>query len=494
MSEPQPCSFIIIGATGNLVQEKLLPALYALERGKRLHAALRFIACGRRPLSLAEWQEMMATALQRRLGDSLDRECLERLVQRFDYVGGDLHDGATFAALKEVLAQPPHTDAGECASLVFYLAIPPMDFSEVVTQLDRAGFAGGHLRHRVVVEKPFGEDLESARRLNAHLHAHFSEEQIFRIDHYLGKETVQNLLVFRFANSLIEPIWNRHYIDHVQITVAESVGIGSRAGYYDQAGALRDMLQNHLMQLLSLVAMEPPASLEADALRDEKVKVLRSIRPVSRRAVNSMAFRAQYAAGRVDGEEVRGYQQEEGVEPNSTTETYVAAKFYVDNWRWSGVPFYLRTGKRMAQPMSLIGIRFRHPPRQLFRETAIADIEPNWVVFALQPNESMQLELHTKQPGLGMSTRKSRLVASYRAEHEEGSEAYETLLLDVIEGDRSLFIRFDEVELAWRVVDPILRHWAGETDFIHAYPAGSWGPGEASRLFDSEEHEWRNTV
>lgn len=491
MSDIQPCSFVIIGATGNLVHDKLLPALYMLERAGKLHDQLRFLACSRRDWQRAGWAEYMRGALRERLGARLDGGCLDRLVARFDYLGGDMHDPATYTALKARLGEPR---SELCADLVFYLAIPPGDFFDVVTQLDRAGFSGGYARHRIVVEKPFGEDIESAVRLNAHLHKYFDEEQIYRIDHYLGKETVQNLLVFRFANSMIEPVWNRHYIDHVQITVAESLGIDGRAGYYDHAGALRDMLQNHLMQLLSVVAMEPPATLQADDLRDEKVKVLRSIRPFSRKAVPSSAFRAQYAPGQVDGQPVNGYQQEAGVEADSTTETYVAAKFYVDNWRWSGVPFYLRTGKRLAEQLSLIAIRFRHPPRQLFRETPVENIEPNWLVLALQPHESMHLELHTKQPGLTMNTRTSRLVASYRQEHEEPSEAYETLLLDVIEGDRSLFIRFDEVELAWRVVDPILRHWAADNAYIPSYPAGSWGPDESARLFDSEEHAWRNRV
>jgi glucose-6-phosphate 1-dehydrogenase len=383
---------------------------------------------------------------------------------------------------------------GACSHVVFYLAIKPTDYPSVIGNLEVAGLNKPRGFHRIVVEKPFGEDLESAQMLNQFLHRSFNEEQIFRIDHYQGKETVQNLLVFRFANTLIEPLWNRNFIDHVQITVAESIGIGGRADYYDKAGALRDMLQNHMMQLLTLVAMEPPPALEADALRDEKVKVLRSIRPISKRAVHAHAFRAQYAPGSVHDQPAVGYAQEAGVENGSITETFVAAKFYIDNWRWRGVPFYLRTGKRLKEQQSLIALRLRHPPQQLFRETPIEKLDPNWILLSIQPRESMHMEIHVKQPGLDLSTRLLQLNASFRSGNERALDAYEALLLDLIEGDRTLFIRFDEVEWAWRVVDPILKYWAQERDFIHTYPAGSWGPEEANRLFDAEDQTWRNSL
>jgi glucose-6-phosphate 1-dehydrogenase len=491
MTEPGPCYFVIFGATGNLASSKLLPALYELEVANLLQADLRFVAFSRRAWTRENWLAHLHLSLNQHLGKDCEAAVFERFAQRFDYLAGDLADPQAYQRLLDEVSKPR---LGTCENIVFYLAIKPSEFLTVIEQLDRIGLSHVHGRHRIVVEKPFGEDIESARALNARLHQHFDEEQIYRIDHYLGKETVQNLLVFRFANTMIEPIWNRNYIDHVQITVAESTGVGNRAGYYDGAGALRDMLQNHLMQLLTLVAMEPPATLDADAMHDEKVKVLRSIRPIAPQAVASQAYRAQYAAGRVAGQAARGYLEEDGVAKGSVAETYVAARFFIDNWRWRDVPFYLRTGKRLAENMSLIAIRFRHPPQLLFHDTAAAHIDPNWVLLALQPTECMHIELHAKEPGLGMNTRIVRLNASYRPTEATTMEAYKTLLLDVIEGDRSLFLRFDEVEWAWRVVDPILREWARNRDFITTYPAGTWGPREASRLFEREDQFWRNEI
>lgn len=489
-SEDLPCSFVIFGATGDLVSNKLLPALFHLEAAGRLAENLSIIAFSRRDWTTEGWHAYMREILTHKVSEKQqDRALVERFFARFRYQQGDLNEVESYRTLAAGLSPD-----SACSRTVFYLAIRPADFAAVIRNLKAVGLNEPRGMNRIVVEKPFGEDLESAQMLNRLLHQHFDEEQIYRIDHFLGKETVQNLLVFRFANTLIEPVWNRHFIDHVQITVAESIGIDKRAGYYDRAGALRDMLQNHLMQLMTVVAMEPPPAFEADALRDEKVKVLRSIRSIAKRAVHAHAVRAQYTHGHVSGEMVAGYQQEENIEPDSITETFIAAKFYIDNWRWRGVPFYLRTGKRMARQNSMIAIRFRHPPQQLFRETPLESIAPNWILLSIQPEESMRMEIHVKQPGLDMDTRVMQMNASFLKTDEQTLDAYETLLLDVIEGDRSLFIRFDEVEWAWQVVDPILRNWVVEREFIPTYPAGSWGPAEANRLFDSDDQTWRNEL
>ena len=488
---PGPWHCVIFGATGNLATIKLLPSLYNLEAAGRIPGDMGILALGRQEHTQESWLEHLSKVLHDKFGDKVDPPIAAKFAKRFSYMSGDLREPTFYQHLKDKLAEPRE---GSCSNIVFYLSIIPKDFNTVINYLDEFGFSEPRGLHRIVVEKPFGTDLETAQLLNRSLHKHFDEQQIYRIDHYLGKETVQNLLVYRFANTLIEPLWNRKYINHVQITVAEDFGIGTRADYYDKSGgAMRDMLQNHLMQLLTVVAMEPPATMEADAVRDEKVKVLKSMRIIPEDKVNDHVVRARYAAGSAKGQSVHGYMDEAGVDPESTTETFTAAKFYIDNWRWRGVPFYLRTGKRLAKTQSTIAIRFRHPPQHLFHDESFEHIEPNWIYLSLQPTEDMHMEMHVRAPGLGMETRVVSLNASYRQEEDEKPlEAYQALLLDVIRGDKTLFIRFDEVEWAWRVVDPIIKAWAKDKDSVFEYPAGTWGPEETQKIFDCHDQEWRN--
>jgi glucose-6-phosphate 1-dehydrogenase len=484
---PGPCHFVIFGATGHLSRTKLLPALYRLHALGRLNEGMAIVAMGRRPWSTEQWCGHLRDWLAEADIDD-DADGFDEFVARFEYVEGDLREEATYTRLFETLSRPR---PGACENIVFYLAIRPEDFMPVVNRLDEAGLNSGHGRHRIVVEKPFGRDLATAEALNRELHQHFGEDQVYRIDHYLGKETVQNLTVLRFANTLIEPIWNRNYIDHVQITVAEDAGISTRAGYFDSAGTLRDMVQNHLLQLVSVVAMEPPATLSSRDRRDEKVKVFRSIRPLEGALLEQHAVRGQYAAGTVAGEAVPGYLEEEGVPADSRTETFVALRLFIDNWRWRNVPFYIRTGKRMPAKHSQIAIRFRHPPQQLFQSTPIAEIDANWIRLQLQPEECIEIDLHAKEPGLDLRSRVLRFSTSYRNSDEPAGDAYETLLLDVIEGDRSLFIRFDEVEESWRVVAPLLDAWSADERPPTSYAAGTWGPTAADMLSSHREHRWR---
>jgi len=486
----EPSTLVIFGATGNLTRIKLIPALYSLEADGRLPERMVILAFARRDWDQSQWRDEVQGMLNEKFGNP-DAEIVQRFCQRLRFFQGDLGEARSFQDLCAYV----DGDDSLPSNMAFYMAIRPSEFGSVIGNLGDAGLLKqDHGWRRVVIEKPFGYDLLSAQTLQSLFNRHMDESQLFRIDHYLGKGTVQNILVFRFANLMLEPLWNRNYIDHVQITHSETRGIENRADYYEGAGALRDMLQSHLLQLMTLVAMEPPAMMDAESLRDEKVKVLKSVRPITQNAVHAHAFRGQYSKGEINGRMVPGYLDEEDVDPASITETYAALKLYIDNWRWRGVPFYLRTGKRLAEASSAISIRFKEPPHHLFRNTHLERLQPNWLLMGIQPNECLKMEIQVKVPGLEMHTRRISLDASYRRGDEEVTDAYEDLLLDVLEGDRSLFLRYDEVEWAWRVVDPVLKVWSMERDFINTYAAGTWGPRGTYRMFERDDQFWRHSL
>ncbi len=491
----EPCSIIIFGASGDLTARKLIPALYHLFKDKQMPVEFRIIGFARREKSDESWRTELRTALdQFSRTKPVDDKIWAEFSKSIFYCTGDMTETAAYTRLEQKLSSFGNPQLRQ--NLLFYLATQPSQFGIVAEQLHLAkllqkknGEAGCG---RIIVEKPFGHDLASAQALNNELTRFASESQVFRIDHYLGKETVQNILMFRFSNSIFEQLWNRNSIDHVQITVSEKLGVGDRGGYYEEAGAIRDMVQNHMLQVLSLIAMEPPVSLEAEAVRDEKVKVLKSIRPLDTADVAKQVVRGQYFAGAIDGQPRPGYRQETKVSASSNTETFVAMKLLIDNWRWSGVPFYLRTGKNLPMSASEVRIQFRPTPNVLFAAQCGSHLDANALTLRLQPNEGISLRFNGKVPGMSLGVRPVRMHFSYDAEFGAYTpEAYERLLLEAISGDATLFIRRDEVETAWQIVDSIRNGWQNKPlTNREFYSAGTWGPIAADDLLAQSGHAW----
>jgi len=491
----EPFSIIIFGASGDLTARKLIPALYHLYKDKQMPDAFRIIGFARREKTDESWRQELRAALdQFSRTKPVDEKIWAEFSKSIFYCTGDMTESAAYTRLEQQLSSFGQPQLRQ--NLLFYLATQPSQFGIVAEQLHQAkllqkknGEAGSG---RIIVEKPFGHDLASAQSLNHELTRFANEPQVFRIDHYLGKETVQNILMFRFSNSIFEQLWNRNSIDHVQITVSEKLGVGDRGGYYEEAGAIRDMVQNHMLQVLSLIAMEPPVSLEAEAVRDEKVKLLKSIRTLTPADVAKQVVRGQYFAGSVDGQPRPGYRQETKVNPNSNVETFVAMKLLIDNWRWSGVPFYLRTGKNLPMSASEVRIQFRPTPNVLFAAQCGSHLDANALTLRLQPNEGITLHFNGKVPGMTIGVRPVRMHFSYDAEFGAYTpEAYERLLLEAITGDATLFIRRDEVETAWQIVDSIRSGWQGKPlTNREFYAAGTWGPIVAEDLLAQSGHEW----
>jgi glucose-6-phosphate 1-dehydrogenase len=489
-----PAVIVIFGATGDLAKRKLIPALFNLFLDKQLPERFTLIGISRRS-NTEEFRQSMGEAVvqySRRGQKGSDR--WPEFAQRMDYIKGDYSDAAVYHALAKRI-KDDEAEWGEPASHMYYLSVPPQVFPEIAACLGAEGLSQNRERDRIVIEKPFGTDLESSEALNKTLVGSFEERQIYRIDHYLGKETVQNILAFRFANALYEPIWNRRYVDHVQVTVAEKLGVEKRGGYYETSGALRDMIQNHLLQLICLVAMEPPTSFAGDEVRNKKVDVLKAVRPLTPVDLPSHAIRGQYGSGAVDGEKVPGYREEEGVDAESSTETFAALKLHIDNWRWQGVPFYLRTGKRLAKQVSEIVIQFNPVPHLAFPPSAADSFEPNQLIINIQPDEGISLCFQAKEPGAGMRLRTVSMDFSYaEAFHIPVREAYETLLQEVLQGDTTLFMRADQEHEAWRIVMPVLESWSSRpSSSFPNYSAGTWGPTAADQLLARDGRAWHNT-
>jgi glucose-6-phosphate 1-dehydrogenase len=495
MPSVSSCDLVIFGASGDLAKRKLMPAIYELAREKLLPEKFSLVGYARSEMSNEAYRAEFKDAIEKFARTKpIDQELWKKLEQRIFYVRGDYGSADDFAKLSGVLDKLDQTNGAE-SNRLYYLSTPPTTFEPIITNLGKriqeAAKAGATGWRRIIIEKPFGRDLASAQSLNKLLHHYFTEEQVFRIDHYLGKETVQNLMVMRFANSIFEPIWNYKYIDHVQITVSETLGVGTRGGYYDKSGATRDMVQNHIFQLMALVAMEPPVALDAISIRDEKVKVYRSVRAVDANEVDHYTVRGQYGAGEGHGEKTKGYRKEKDVPADSMTETFVAMKLYIDNWRWSGTPFYLRTGKFLPEKLSEVTVRFRTPPLTLFQKQCDSPVFPNDLVIRVQPEEGISWRLNGKVPGGAMQIKSVALDFEYKtAFNVEPPEAYERLIFDSMIGDQTLFIRGDEAEAAWAVIDPIEHGWAAGKAPPKEYAPNTWGPVEAAQLIERDGRSW----
>jgi glucose-6-phosphate 1-dehydrogenase len=489
---PEPAAMVIFGASGDLTSRKLIPALYELAEGHRLPMEFAVVGVSRTKMSHEEFRDRLREKLEEHRSGEVSDEVWETFSRGIFYLPGDSKEPGTYEELKELLGKLDK-ERGTSGNRIFYLSAQPSLFPDIVERLGEAemnrGENGGYAR--LVVEKPFGRDLESARELNDYIKRYFSEGQIYRIDHYLGKETVQNILALRFSNGIFEPIWSQNYVDNVQITVAEDIGVGTRGAFYEEAGALRDIVQNHVMQVLCLTAMEPPVAFDADSVREEKVKVLKAVRRITEEDVGSVAVRGQYGPGWVWGEKVRGYHEEENVAADSGTETYVAMRLFVDNWRWAGVPFYVRAGKRLPKKVTEIAIRFKPTPHTPFAGNGTQGSEPNELVIRIQPEEGVSLKIGAKVPGSGFEIGSVNMDLLYGSAFlEETPDAYQRLLLDLMLGDPTLFIRADEAEGAWAILEPVMRAWAQDGD-VPSYPSGEWGPDEAGELLARDGRRWR---
>lgn len=491
----EPTALVVFGASGDLARRKLLPSLVQIQQRGLLNDRFCLLGCGRTEYSDEEFRQIAIEAIEQATGGPVT-EAARALVAKFHYLSGDYNGSTTYAAIRSRLdALRRQYDIDGCN--LFYLSVPPVLYEPIGRQLGEIGLAQKDAPEcarcaRLVIEKPFGRDLESAKQLNSGLAKWFDESQIYRIDHYLGKETVQNIMIFRFANAIFEPLWNRNQIDHVQITIAETLGVEHRASYYDQSGALRDMFQNHMLQMMALVAMETPVSFGADHIRDEKAKLLRSIRPIELDSWNSSIVRGQYGPGVMNGQDVPGYRAEKGVDPQSRTDTYVAARLFVDNWRWKDVPFYLRTGKRLARKTTEIAVEFKQVPHSLFSSVGLDEMPANILVFRIQPEEGISLRFQAKRPGSKICMGTLDMSFSYQDVFGvEMPESYQRLLLDSMVGDQTLFTRFDGVEAAWQLLQPVLEAWENDDAPPAEYPAGSEGFPQADALIGADGRQWR---